>query len=879
MRFSQGRIRFGPYELDPSQGLTRLGDEVRLTPKSLQVLSVLAQQTGRIVTKEELFREVWGETNVSDSALTTCIQELRRALGDNARQPRFIETLHRRGFRFIARPAAPEVPDVLAGPGRPAPLVVGRDEVVAQLRDAYADAERGKRQLVLIRGEEGIGKTTVVQAFLGHVPRWSWGQCIEHYGAGEPYEPVLDALSRLCRQAGHDQVIAALQTYAPSWVAQLPGLAGGSQSMVTTRDRMLRELSGVMESMTAEEPLVLVIEDLHWSDTSTLDWVAAFAQRPDPARMMIICTLRSSPASDRIDALRVKKLSREIELAGLSEAAVADYTSRRYPGQTAAIAPLVHRHTDGNPLFVTNVLTDLVARGLLIESGGRWSVAASLQPEDLGVPDDLRVMIKTQFNRLTGDEKELLKAASVAGSRFATASVAAAARREPDETEAVLTALAAAQRFVRRSGIAAWPSETVGSAFEFLHALYRDVIYDELPPGRRAELHRIVGETEEAAYGDHAPEIAAELAMHFEKSPDVGRAIVYRRHAAENARRRSALSEARMHFERALALLVTQRSSADRTEQEIGVRIGLGGVIMTAAGWGAAEAADQYSKAWDLCQQASDTPRLFPALWGLWLFYWGRGPLSKAQELAGNLLTRAQRSGDRAQILQAHHACWATAFSRGELDEVIAHVGEGLRLYDRSTDAAMAAVYGNHDAGSCARAFAARAHASRGDAESARRLSVEAVATATELGHAFSLALAHVFAAAVEQSLGEARAAGAHAAAGAAIAGQQEFRLIHAWAVVYEGWARTDAEWMEQGIAEARATGSHQFMEHLLALLAEVYLKTGRPELSLRALDEADAVLRHMGGSFYEAKLRRLRDELLSKRHARPSEPPREGLP
>lgn len=861
MRFAQDRIRFLSYELDPSQGLRRGADAIHLTPKSLQILNVLARRAGEIVTKEELFREVWSDTIVSDSALTTCIQELRRAFGDDAREPRFIETVHRRGFRFVAELAETRAADLQVSVGAPV-VVVGRDAVTEQLRAAYESASAGRRQLVFIRGEAGIGKTTVVQAFVAKVPWSTWGQCVEHYGIGEPYEPLLDALTRLVRQNGAQRVIRPFETYAPSWVAQLPGFGRAAHFTGTSRERMLRELTDAMEAITAEEALVVVIEDLHWSDASTFDWIASFAQRPEPARILIICTLRPSAVDERIDALRVKKVSREIELGGLSEAAVEEYTAELYPGDTATIAALVHRHTDGNPLFLTTVFSDLVDRGLLIERGGRWSLAVPLEALDLGVPDDLRRMIQTQFNRLSADEKELLKAASVAGASFSVATVAAAARCDEETAEATLTALADAQRFVRHALVAARPHQIAGTAFEFLHALYREVIYDSVPAGRRSKLHRVVGEAEEAAYGARAAEIAAELAMHFEQSSELDRAIAYRRHAAENARQKSALKEARTHLEKALSLLATQPSSPDRTEQEIALRIGLGGVMMTAEGWGAAEAADHYSIARELAQTLHDQPRLFPALWGLWLFYWGRGPLSVANELAQNLLALARRSNDGTQLLQAHHACWATAFSRGELDDVISHAAEGVRLYDEQAAPGLIATYGNHDAGSCARAFAARAHALKGDAGLARALCDEAVILARRIDHTFSLALSEVFAAAVEQSLGDRGAASLRAAAAETIARQQDFRLIHAWGVIYQGWAENDPERMEEGVSEARATGSHQFMEHLLALLAEVYLDSGRRDEGRRALEDAEKILLHMGSSFYEPQIRSLRSRL-----------------
>jgi DNA-binding winged helix-turn-helix (wHTH) protein len=204
-------IQFGRFQLDPVQGLRRGTQDLRLTPKSLSLLCVLAERAGDVVSKEELFRKVWRDTAVSDAALTSCIQELRHTLGDDPRRPRFIETVHRRGYRFVARTSrlsSDERSTAMPPSARSEAPLVGRDPVIAQMIASCALAERGSRRVLFVTGEPGIGKTTTVQAFLargvqGGV-RITWGQCVQHYGVGEPYQPLLDALTRLCRQPGGD---------------------------------------------------------------------------------------------------------------------------------------------------------------------------------------------------------------------------------------------------------------------------------------------------------------------------------------------------------------------------------------------------------------------------------------------------------------------------------------------------------------------------------------------------------------------------------------------------------------------------------------------------------------------------------------------------
>src|SRR5262245_17284431 len=278
---------FGPFVFEPHQARLRRGRRVLpLTHKACEVLQYLATHPGQLVTKEALFQAVWPEAAVSDAVLTNRIGELRQALGDDAQRPRFIATVHRRGYRFVAalRTPTPATPDnraqtAIVPPSSPnLPVLVGREAELARLQYLYADARQGQRRVVFVTGEAGIGKTALVETFeasmwaeaglwLGH------GQCIEQYGAGEGYLPLLEALDRLCRGPEGERVVALLTQYAPSWIVQLPGLLSATavadlqRTLAgTTPTRMLRELCVALEAAGAERPVVLVLEDLHWSD-------------------------------------------------------------------------------------------------------------------------------------------------------------------------------------------------------------------------------------------------------------------------------------------------------------------------------------------------------------------------------------------------------------------------------------------------------------------------------------------------------------------------------------------------------------------------------------------------------------------------------------
>src|SRR5271157_3135601 len=263
------RVRFDRFELDEANArLLRDGTAVALAPTPFAVLCVLLRQPGSLLTTNALLDEVWGHQFVTDSVLRTAISELRTALDDDARKPRFIETVSRRGYRFIAAPSA-----IAAAPGvRPtvsglaavhAPYFIGRAEPLSRLRRAWDIACGGKRAIVWIAGEPGIGKTMLIEQFtasLGDVA-CARGQCVERYGMGESYLPVLEALEELCRS--DSEVPSLLRAVAPTWMLQLPWLSTTEEREALQRefagvspDHMLREMGQFLDRYTERRPLL-----------------------------------------------------------------------------------------------------------------------------------------------------------------------------------------------------------------------------------------------------------------------------------------------------------------------------------------------------------------------------------------------------------------------------------------------------------------------------------------------------------------------------------------------------------------------------------------------------------------------------------------------
>jgi len=229
-------VNFAPFRLDPAnERLYRDDRAIPLRPKSFAVLRHLIERAGQLVSKDELLDSVWAGVNVSDDVLKGCIKEIREALDDDPSAPRLIETQHRRGYRFVGALAAPCTAGGAASShrGRERRSAVGRETELARQRGWLEQSLAGGRRIVFLTGEPGIGKTTLVEAFVDEIGaargiRIGRGQCLEHYGAGEAYLPILEALTKLATDADGDRLVTVLKQHAPTWLAQMPSLVSAS---------------------------------------------------------------------------------------------------------------------------------------------------------------------------------------------------------------------------------------------------------------------------------------------------------------------------------------------------------------------------------------------------------------------------------------------------------------------------------------------------------------------------------------------------------------------------------------------------------------------------------------------------------------------------
>ena len=861
---------------------------MKLTPRVAAVLNVLAERSQELVTKKDLFERVWGGIAVSDDALTSCIQELRGALGDDSRRPRYIETLHRRGYRLMVEASLDHTSSAATQLRVSAPepsRLVGRFAELQELARSFDLARSGRRQLLCLTGEPGIGKSALADTFLDqlratHPVEIAYGQCLDHHGVGEPYLPLIEAFARLAGDQDGSTVREILSNQAPSWLAQMPSLWTRSERRVfearsrATRERMMRELTLAVEAIASDIPLLLKLEDIHWSDVSTLDWLAHVARRPDPARLLVLATLRpADPAGAKVGLgalvteLAVHGWCREIALTPLGLPAIEDYLKARLGREECAtewreMAPLLLERTGGNPLFMTSIVNHLAQP----EGPNRTPAAI------MSIPQDVRRFIDRQIDELNEIDCNLLTAASVIRREFAAPAVAAALEIPGVQVEATCARFARQGVFIVKSGSTMWPDGTCAELFTFRHDLYRELLYERLPATRRAVSHVRVGNRLEAAWANRLDAIAAELAEHFERGNEFVRAIPHHQRAASKALRRSANEEAIGHLRRALDAIGHIADGAERIRIEVELRIGLGAAFMATRGFGAPEVLEAYSRAEALCDRVGERADIFPALWGQWLFRWGRGELDAAWRFCEKLLALAEKFGDPGLKLQAHHAAWATSFGRGQLLEVRVHAQAGLALYDAQAHQAMASSYGNHDASTCAQNFMALSLALAGREDWARATADRALAIARNLNDPFSLALTLYFASATAQVLGDVGLATQHAEASRQLAIDHDLVVARAWSTGVTGWCAAECGDSDRGIAlltdaiaVLQATQSRYSLSYLLGLLADAHMKAGHHDDAMTAVDEGIALVEASGERYYSAELHRLHGELLAR--------------
>lgn len=583
------RKRFASFEYDTASGhLMRGGEAIRLRPKTLSLLGYLLEHPGRLVSKEELFSELWADAAVSQGVLNVCLTELRHALHDDPKRPRFLETVHRRGIRFVAElygeeDATSHAPDVTPAPTQRLQRLVGRTAQWQAIEAAWHDAKVGLRRAVWIHGESGIGKTALLAAALEAIgtdpaTRIAATTCGEH---ATPGQALLDLTGVLCSGVGSDAARASFAALAPAWLEEWERwreLAGSPATCSATREPLRgRAWLDAIDAIAARRPLVLAIDDAERADPLTLQALHQFHGRKRAAPVMLLCALREQGATPENALLQLPGLTedrvpqaRSLRLELLSHADIEAYLHIRL-GRSSVTSGLVaelERRTGGLPLFLEAAIDLWLRQDAARRSVGSWHAPV----EDVGLRvDSIEELWRDRMMALPVAALGVLEAASLLGREFAVQFVAAGCELSPERVELICRELELREGFLVDLGPSRLPDGTVGQVYRFRHEVLREVIDVRLPAAHRQALHRRIGTRLGQAYRDREEWMAGRLAKHAVQGGDDFGACMYFELAAATAERRGIHAEAVTLLEEALACL--RRCPTDELRSTIESRL------------------------------------------------------------------------------------------------------------------------------------------------------------------------------------------------------------------------------------------------------------------------------------------------------------------
>ena len=815
---------------------------------------------------------------------------------DSRLRPGAGEVLYRLGLAYDASVAtALSAVKVSQAVSRASRAVVGRDLEMDALLHEFERADRGHGRLVVLSAEAGIGKTTILDAFLkllddrGEVARVGRGRCSERLAGAEAYLPVLEVLDSLQRSETHGSLSRLLRALAPSWYVQITPLAENDSSAarlaadvaIGSQERLKREIAALLEEVSRLHPVVLCFDDVHWADPSTTDLIGYLARRIDTMRLMIVATYRPSELAQTKHPFLPLKLDlvargacREISPGPLNEAAVGRYLALQFADHAfpRGFAALIHQRTEGHPLFVVDLLRDLRRRQVLRQQDGKWIIGEELSSLEKALPESVRSMVQRKIDALDAADRRLLGAASVQGIDFDSSIVAAVIERDQDDVEDCLERLEREHALVQFVEESETHNRELTLRYRFAHHIYHNAFDASLRATRRATLSRAIAQRLISRLGGQPCDCAADIALLLQSARDNVRAAEYWNQAAQASARLYAHDETERLALRGLKLLEGEPDSVQKATAELGLQMTYGLCMKTSRGYAVAEVGAAYARARELCHQIDDPARVVPVLIGLSAHHIVAGEIMTARDVALEMLDLFNRLGDPNLQMVGQWTLGAALFHLGELEVAHDHLARGLELYQPEFHKPRVWETGI-DPGIFCRCEFARTLTMRGFPDSGLQMVRTAVTEARALEHPQPLAFALLFSTIIHLARREPEEVCRVYDELSALCRTHGIAQEQQWGAPLRGRALIELGQIDRGMEELRAgmathtlTRSALLRPYYYVLLAGGWLRAQRLDEAQAALTDSRKAAEETGQHAYDAEHRRLQAEVFRAR-------------
>jgi predicted ATPase len=760
---------------------------------------------------------------------------------------------------------------------------VGRDSDVAILLERWEQAKAGHGQVVLLTGEGGIGKSRLVQVLKDHIasePHVRWECRSSPYYQNSALYPLTDFFQRVLQSQPDDspeQRLTKLEQQLIQYrvpLSETMPLFASLLSLPVPNDRYpplhlspqrqrqktLENMAAILLELAEQQPVLFILEDLHWTDPTTLEFLGLLVEQVPTAALYMLLTCRP----EFQPAWHHRSFLSEVTVNHLSRQQI-EQMATHVAGGKALPADIIQQlvdKTDGVPLYVEEMSKVLLESGHLKAIDGHYELTGTLPA--LAIPATLHDSLMARLDRLM-TAKVIAQLGATIGRQFSYALLKAVSQGDEATLHTDLRRLVEAE-IVYQRGLP--PQAT----YMFKHALIQDAAYASLLKSTRQQYHQRIAQVLEAQFPETAAAQPELLAHHYTEAGLTEQAVHYWHHAGQKASERSAYVEAIVHLTQGLALLPRLPATPERTQQELAMQIALGPALINTKGHASPEVERTYTRARALCQQIADSPHLLPVLAGLRRYYTNSGDLQTASEIAEYILHIAQETQALDAQLEAHYSLGMTLYCRGDFPTAHTHMMQGISfaLRDRSRVQTLAPFWKFMDAWAWCSSMLACILWVRGYPEQALARVQETLTRHQEDLTPPTRVYTLQYAGFVHQWCREVSVVHTLAQSLTAFAHEQEFvlyeavgRIQYGWTLAQYGQGEQSVREIQHGLVVIQNRGSEHYRPYYLALLADSYRTTGQIEDALRALTQALALVEKSGGNWYAADLHRLQGECL----------------